>query len=87
MNDFEDRKYVIFDISELGTINFEEVLETSADTCRKSNDLSNVVVKWNTDAIPSSIESLTTKSVTYSQSEILEILSGTAWSPKLYEET
>lgn len=86
MSNFNNRKYIILDISELDKINFDEVLDTSTETCRKSLDLTSVVVKWNTDNIPLSIESLTTKSIVYSHEQILEILSGTAWTPKLYEE-
>jgi hypothetical protein len=33
---FENRHYVVFDLSEVDTIDFSEVMETSADTLRKN---------------------------------------------------
>lgn len=43
---YEHRQYVIFDVTELDKINFEEVLETSADTVRKSTNGTRTFVKW-----------------------------------------
>ena len=42
----EDREYMIFNVSELPEINFSEVLETSAQTVRKSVDETKTFVKW-----------------------------------------
>ena len=38
-------KYVIFDVSEVWKIDFDEVMETSIDTLRKSNDETKTFVK------------------------------------------
>jgi hypothetical protein len=76
---FENRSYVIFNVSELGSIDFGEVLETSADTVRKSIDQTLTFVKYDGD-MPSSISSLTTKQGPYTHSEILSILSGDDWT-------
>ena len=76
---YENRKYVIFNVSELGSVNFDEVLETSADTVRKSVDESKTFVKFE-GSMPSSISALTTKSQLYSYSEILTILAGDEWT-------
>ena len=60
-----DREFMIFNCSELDTINFNEVLETSADTVRKSVDLTKTFVKWDGVNIPQCIQDLTTKEGPY----------------------
>lgn len=42
----ESRQYMVFNISEVELINFDEVLQTSAETLRKSNDNTKAFVKW-----------------------------------------
>ena len=69
---------MIFNVSELPNINFNEVLETSIDTVRKSVDGQKTFVKWE-GITPSSIESLTTKEGPYTNSEMLDILPGENW--------
>jgi hypothetical protein len=78
---FEERNYLIFSTSELDKINFEEVLETSAETVRKSVDGSKTFVKWDGEQ-PECISELTTAEGTYTYLEILEILSGEEWSAR-----
>jgi hypothetical protein len=70
---------MIFNVSELDTIDFTQVLETSKDTVRKSIDETKTFVKWDGD-IPSSVSSLTTKEGPYTYEEILTILSTPEWS-------
>lgn len=77
---FEERNYMIFNVSELGTIDFNQVLETSADTVRKSVDETKTFVKWDGD-MPQCVQDLTTKEGPYTHTEILEILSGEDWTP------
>jgi hypothetical protein len=74
-----NRNYVIFNVSELSSINFSQVLETSADTVRKSIDESLTFVKYEGD-MPSSVSALTTKEGPYTHSEILTILAGPDWT-------
>jgi hypothetical protein len=74
-----NRNYVIFNVSELSSINFSQVLETSADTVRKSIDETLTFVKYEGD-MPSSVSALTTKEGPYTHSEILTILSGEDWT-------
>lgn len=76
---YENRKYVIFNVSELGNVNFDEVLETSANTVRKSLDETKTFVKFE-GSMPSSISALTTKTQEYTHSEILAILAGAEWT-------
>ena len=73
-HNFEHRSYVIFNSSELNLIDFNQVLETSLDTIRKSIDETKVIVKWDGDTQPSCISSLTTIEGTYTHSEILAIV-------------
>lgn len=76
---FENRHYVVFDLSEVGTIDFSEVMETSADTLR--NNLANTqsFVKYEGDQ-PPSVVALTTRSQEYSHEEILTLLAGPEWT-------
>ena len=76
---FDIRNYVIFATSETGSIDFTEVLETSAETLRVSIDGTKTFVKYEGD-MPTSVSSLTTKEGPYSHSEILNILTGSEWT-------
>ena len=71
---------MIFNVSELPLIDFTQVLETSIDTVRKSIDGTKTFVKWDSEEIPSSVQSLTTSEGPYSYEEILTILSTPEWS-------
>jgi hypothetical protein len=75
----EDREYMIFNVSELSKIDFTKVLETSAQTVRKSVDGTKTFVKWE-GTIPQCVNELETKEGPYSHSEILQILSGPEWT-------
>jgi hypothetical protein len=78
---YENRNYVIFDVSELDKIDFTQVLETSADTVRKSVDGTKTFVKWEDGgSIPPSVQSLTTKGNYLTHGEILTILYGPEWT-------
>ena len=77
--DYENRQFMIFSVSELDNIDFTQVLETSADTVRRSVDGTLTFVKWE-GTPPQCVVDLTTKQGAYTYPEILEILSGTAWT-------
>jgi hypothetical protein len=77
----ENKKYIIFNISELDKIDFNEVQETSIDTIRKSKDEILTFVKYTGDEMPMSIQSLQTKQGPYSNLEIIKILSSEEWQP------
>lgn len=79
IQEYDNREFMIFNVSELPNINFEEVLETSIDTVRKSTDESKTFVKWD-GQIPPSVQSLQTKEGPYTYDEILNILSTPEWS-------
>jgi hypothetical protein len=77
---YENREFMIFNVSELPNIDFNQVLETSIDTVRKSVDETKTFVKWDGETIPSSVDTLTTKEGPYTYEEILAILSTPEWT-------
>jgi len=79
------RKYLIIPVSEVSKVDFSQVCETSEDTLRKSVDNSKTFIKWDGDD-PSFISSLSNTEGTYTNSEILTILSGTDWTSESVEE-
>lgn len=81
---YEDRNYVIFNVSELDQIHFDHVLETSAETVRTSVDGTKTFVKWEGE-MPACVSGLTTKEGPYNHSEILAILSTEEWTAPMNE--
>ena len=75
-----DNRYVIFDVSELNKIDFNQVLETSIDTVIYNIAGTKTIVKYVFGDMPSSIQALTTKEGPYSYTEIKNILTGSAWT-------
>jgi alkyl hydroperoxide reductase subunit AhpC len=80
IQDYENRKFMIFSVSELPMIDFTQVCETSIETVRKSVDELKTFVKWDGLSIPTSVDSLTTKEGPYTYEEILTILSTSEWT-------
>jgi hypothetical protein len=76
----EPKYYVIFNVSELDKIDFNQVFETSIETIRKSVDETLTFVKYKDEEMPSSVVSLETKQGPYSHTEILEILATPEWT-------
>jgi hypothetical protein len=79
LTDYESREFMIFAVSEIDQINFDEVCETSAETVRKSVDGLKTFVKWD-GPIPDCVANLTTKEGPYTYEEILVILAGPEWT-------
>ena len=63
-NPFSERRWVILDTSETGSIDFSQVLQTSSETLRLNVSGSQTIVKYEGDQ-PSSIAALSTKSQEY----------------------
>jgi hypothetical protein len=80
MENYTDRKFMIFNVSELNEIDFTQVEETSIDTVRKSIDETKTFVKWNGNTTPECINNLITKQGPYTYDEILTILSTEEWT-------
>ena len=72
---YENRKYVIINASEVGSVDFSQVNETSANTLRYSNDDSQTFVKFDGDT-PSFLDGKTQ----YTHSQIRTILDGEDWA-------
>ena len=79
-----DIKYITFNLSEIDKINFGEILTSSRDTIRLSNNNLGILKYMGT--MPESIQSLETKSMEYSHSEILDLLLIEEWVI-IYEES
>ena len=77
--EYANRRFVIFNVTELPLIDFNQVYETSADTVRKSVDETKTFVKFDLPE-PSSVAALTTKSQEYTYDEILTILATPEWT-------
>jgi len=80
--EYPDRRFVIFNVTELNQIDFTQVFETDINTVRKSVDKTKTFVKYDLPQ-PSSVAGLTTKSQEYTYDEILNILSGPEWEEPL----
>ena len=72
---YNNLQYVIIDASEVSSVDFDQVLETSADTLRYSLDGTQTFVKYE-GTQPSFLLGKTE----YNQEEILTILSGPEWT-------
>jgi hypothetical protein len=69
------RNYVIIDASEVSSVDFNQVLETSADTLRYNLAGTQTFVKFEGDT-PSFLEGKTA----YDRSEMLTLLANEEWS-------
>jgi hypothetical protein len=76
---FENREYLILPVSELTKVDFNLVLETSAETVRKSIDETKTFVKWDGET-PAFVATISGAEGPYTYSEILDILTGVEWT-------
>jgi hypothetical protein len=76
---YPDRRFVIFNVTELNKIDFNQVFEDLSSTVRKSVDKTKTFVKFDLP-MPTSVSSLTTKSQEYTYDEILTILATPEWT-------
>ena len=72
---YENRKYVIIEASEVSSVDFSQVMQTSADTLRYNLAGTQALLKFEGDT-PSFLEGKTQ----HTHSEILDILGGEDWS-------
>jgi hypothetical protein len=76
---------MILNTTELSNVDFNQILENSENSVRKSIDGTKTFVKWEGIETPSSVNDLTTKEGPYSYSEMKTILDGNDWSnPNFY---
>ena len=81
---YENRKYLIFPVTELSKVDFNQVGETSIDTVRKSVDQTKTFVKWEGQD-PAFISELQDIQGPYTHEEILNILSTEEWTQPMTE--
>ena len=79
MENYTDRNFMIFNVSEINKINFDEVLESSEQWLRKSVNNQKTLIKWDGNTIPSSVQTLTTSEGPYTYNEIITILDSSEW--------
>jgi len=77
---FHNRRWVTIPLSSTGSVNFGDVLETSIHTLRLSVDGTETFVKYD-GAQPASVAALTGVSSEYNHVAILNLLTGSAWTP------
>lgn len=82
---FEDRKYVIIPISEIDSVDFNEVMQTSKESIRKSLDGTLALLKYEGEQ-PDSLADITGKSQEYTHAEIIELMSTSAWYEEINNE-
>lgn len=81
---YENRQYVIFNVSELPLVDFAQVLESSPETVRRSLDNTKTFVKFTSP--PTFLDQLTSKQGLYTHEEILAILATPEWTnPNIME--
>jgi len=81
---YETRQYAIFSLTELNSIDFSLVCETSAETIRKNVAETKSFIKWDGDQ-PAFVETLSTLEGPYTYTEILDILSTPEWTAPMEE--
>jgi hypothetical protein len=74
-----NRQYVIIDAADVSSVDFSQVLETSASTLRYNVAGDKTFVKFEGSNVPSFLNG----KATYSHAEILEILNQEAWTQEL----
>mgnify|MGYP003109639887 CR=1 FL=1 len=76
------RKYLIIQCSELNKVDFSQILETSAETVRKSIDTTKTFLKWDGNTTPTFVNNLTAIEGPYTKDQILTILNTDEWASK-----
>ena len=72
---FENRKWIIINVSDITEEMISSAIQSSMDTLRKTLDGNKAILKWDGDT-PSCFDGLTT----YTHSEILTELAKSDWS-------
>ena len=79
VEEYDNRKFIIFSVTELPQINFTQVLETSSETVRKSVNGLKTFVKWD-GVMPQCVIDLSTSEGPYTYEEMLVILDTPEWT-------
>ena len=73
------RTYLIIQSSDIDSVDFSQVCETSADTVRRSVDTTKTFIKWDGDE-PPFVSGLSNTEGPYTNEEIQTILATDAWT-------
>ena len=73
------RNYLIIQASDVSSVDFDAVCETSAETLRYSVDSTKTIIKWDGDQ-PAFVAGLSNTEGPYTNAEIRTILATDAWS-------
>lgn len=73
------RTYLIIQSSDIDSVDFSQVCETSADTVRRSVDTTKTFIKWDGDE-PSFVSGLSNTEGPYTKQEFQPILATDAWT-------
>tara|TARA_R110002051_G_C8664351_1_gene489480 strand:- start:695 stop:937 length:243 start_codon:yes stop_codon:yes gene_type:complete len=74
-----NKTYAIINASDVSNIDFDQVLETSADTLRYSLDNSLIIIKWTTPPAFIYVDELVDPVGIYTHQQILSIVRTEAW--------
>ena len=79
--DYSNRTYATALTSDIGSVDFSQVMETSAATVRKSIDETQFVLKWYTADTPTFVtDSRVTLTWSGSHADCLTLMATTAWT-------
>ena len=76
---YSNRRWAIFNTTETGSIDYSQVIGSSSGSLRLNLSGSRTFVKYE-GSMPSSVNSLSSKSAEYSHSAILNVLTGSEWT-------
>tara|TARA_R110000782_G_scaffold77033_5_gene153030 strand:+ start:1643 stop:1894 length:252 start_codon:yes stop_codon:yes gene_type:complete len=76
---YRDRIYVIFEVRDLDSVDFSQVIETSKTTVRKNVKKTHTFIKYE-GVQPQSVARVPSKSVEYNYEDFLLILQDESWS-------
>ena len=75
------RTFIFFNSSEKGLLDYSQLVETSRDTLRISQDLTKTFVSYETETMPSTIQALSSYTGPFTYEETLTILQTAEWRP------
>lgn len=75
------RTFIFFNYDERDRLDYSQLVETSRDTLRISQDLTKTFVSYETETMPSTIQALTSYTGPFTYEETLAILNTSAWLP------
>lgn len=79
------KSFIIIPVGSLSQVDFEQVLDTSAESVRKSVDGQSALLKW-IGEMPSTVSAIQTKSQVYDETQILTELANSTWTPEVSEQ-